>query len=297
MEDDTTYDVRVYRTEVYKGAKVRTHWVRWKVGDKVRKEPFRNAAQADSFRSSLLAAARNGEAFSLTTGRPVAWKRHVSSMSWYALTLAYTSAKWNYVSPNHRRGIAEALTDATEVMLTVDESPYARDENESPYARDEIRRALRSWAFSTRLQGESEPPADLADVVRWLESATIPLEELARPGSGTLRTRLLLDRISRKKDGTIAAANTTNRKRMGLGSVMDYACETGVLAINPLKRVKWARPRALKTVDPRIVINVDQAQRLLAAIRAQGSRGERLVAFFACMYYAALRPEETIGLR
>ena len=61
--------------------------------------------------------------------------------------------------------------------------------------------------------------------------------------------------------------------------------------------MKWARPRALKTVDPRIVINIDQAQRLLAAVRSQGSRGERLVAFFACMYYAALRPEEVIGLR
>jgi len=73
MDDGTTYDVRVYRTEVYKGAKVTTCWVRWKVGDKVRKEPFRNAAQADSFRSSLLASARSGEAFSLTTGRPVAW--------------------------------------------------------------------------------------------------------------------------------------------------------------------------------------------------------------------------------
>ena len=245
-------------------------------------------AQADSFRSSLLTAARKGEAFSLTTGCPVAWKRRVSSMSWYALTLAYTSAKWAYVSPNHRRGIAEALTDATEAMLAVDESPYARDE---------IRRALRSWAFSARLQGESEPPADLSDVVRWLESATIPLEELVHPGSGTLRTRVLLDRISRKKDGTIAAANTANRKRMVLGSVMDYACETGVLAINPVKRLKWARPRVLKTVDPRIVINIDQAQRLLAAIRSQGSRGDRLVAFFACMYYAALRPEEVIGLR
>jgi hypothetical protein len=87
MDDGTTYDVRVYHTEVYKGAKVTTYWVRWKVGDRARKEPFRNAAQADSFRSSLLTAARNGEAFSLTTGRPVAWKRHVSSMSWYALTL------------------------------------------------------------------------------------------------------------------------------------------------------------------------------------------------------------------
>jgi integrase len=84
---------------------------------------------------------------------------------------------------------------------------------------------------------------------------------------------------------------------MVLGSVMDYACETGVLVINPVKHVKWARPRALKTVDPRIVINIDQAQRLLAAIRSQGRWGERLVAFFACMYYAALRPEEVIGLR
>jgi hypothetical protein len=168
--------------------------------------------------------------------------------------------------------------------------------DESPYPRDEIRRALRSWAFSARLRGESEPPADLAAVVHWLEGATIPLEELARPGSGTLHTRLLLDRISRKKGGTIAAANTANRKRMVLGSVLDYACETGALGINPVKRVKWAWPRVLKTVDPRIVINIDQAQRLLAAIRAQGSRGDRLVAFFACMYYAALRPEEVIGL-
>ena len=32
MEEDTTYDVRVYRTEMYKGARVTTHRVRWKVG-------------------------------------------------------------------------------------------------------------------------------------------------------------------------------------------------------------------------------------------------------------------------
>lgn len=59
-----------------------------------------------------------------------------------------------------------------------------------------------------------------------------------------LRTRALLDRISRKKDDALAAANTATRKRMVLGSVLDYACETGVLAINPSKRVKWAKPRA-----------------------------------------------------
>jgi hypothetical protein len=48
MEDGTTYDVRVYRTEVFRGATVTAYRVRWKVGDKVRRESFRNAAQADT---------------------------------------------------------------------------------------------------------------------------------------------------------------------------------------------------------------------------------------------------------
>lgn len=39
------------------------------------------------------------------------------------------------------------------------------------------------------------------------------------------------------------------------------------------------------------------AARLLAAVRAQGDRGQRMEAFFACMYYAALRPEEVVDLR
>ena len=36
---------------------------------------------------------------------------------------------------------------------------------------------------------------------------------------------------------------------------------------------------------------------LFTAVGAQGPRGGRLVAFFGCMYYAALRPEEAIDLR
>jgi integrase len=84
---------------------------------------------------------------------------------------------------------------------------------------------------------------------------------------------------------------------MVIGNALDYACETGVLPINPVKRIKWRKPRTLKTVDPRVVINADQAIRLLQAVGAQGERGKRLVAFFGCMYYAALRPEEAIDLR
>ena len=123
MEDGTTYDIRVYRTEVYKGAKVTTYKVRWKTARRLWKEGFRNAALADSFRSSLLTAARKGEAFSLSTGRPVSWERKESTVTWYALALDYTAAKWPDAAPNHRKSIAEALTDATEAMLPSDQPP------------------------------------------------------------------------------------------------------------------------------------------------------------------------------
>ena len=192
MDDGTTYDVRVYKTEVYKGAQVTTYKVRWKTNRRLWKEGFRNAALADSFRSSLLTAARKGEAFSLTTGRPVSWKRDDSPLSWYALTLAYTAAKWPYAAPNHRKSIAEALTDATEALLASDEPLYPIEH---------IRRALRTWAFSDRLRGATEPPVDLAAVVRWLQTATIPVAELSSPGLGAARCRALLDRVSRKQDG------------------------------------------------------------------------------------------------
>jgi len=226
--DEATYNVRVYRIEVYKGARVTSYRVRWKAGHRLWREGFRNAALADSFRSSLLTAARKGEAFSLTTGRPVSWKRDDSPLSWYALTLAYTAAKWPYAAPNHRKSIAEALTDATEALLASDEPLY-------------------------------------------------PIEH--------------------KQDGTAAAANTANRKRAVLNNLMQYAIEVDALPANPLKAVKWTRPRTLKSVDPRTVVNSDQVRRLLAAVDQQGELGERMVAFFGCMYYAALRPEEAVDLR
>lgn len=78
---------------------------------------------------------------------------------------------------------------------------------------------------------------------------------------------------------------------------MEYACEIKGLPFNPLKQVKWTKPRTLRTVDPRVVINSSQGRRFLAAVTGQGPRGERMTAFFGSMYYAALRPEEAIDLR
>jgi len=291
--NDITYDVRVYKTEIYTGKTVTTYYVRWKVGSQPWREPFRHSAQAESFRSKLLSAAKDGEAFGIATGRPVAWERDKPkepepSISWYALTLDYAAAKWKYASPNQRRSIAEALTDATEVLVTA----------ESPYPRAELRRALATWAYSARLRGQIEPPEDIAPVVKWLAASTIPAAALADSETSGVHARAILDRISSKQDGTLAAANTANRKRTVLNNFMTYVeLERKLLSGNPLKSVTWSRPRKLKTVDPRCVVNSDQARRFLDAVAQNSQRGKRLKVFFGCIYYAAMRPEEVADLR
>jgi integrase len=295
MDDTTTYDVRVYKTDVYKGAEVTTYWVRWKVAGapKPFKEPFRHSSQADSFRSKLNSAAKDGKAFSITTGRPVEWERDKPKagpplVTWYSLSLDYAKAKWKFASPNQRRSIAEALMDATEVLFTA----------ESPYPRAEVRRALATWAYSARLRGESEPPEDIAPVIKWLETATITAAALSDPETSGIHARAILDRINSKQDNTRAAANTANRKRAVLNNVMTYAeRERKLISGNPLKSITWTEPRKLKTVDPRCVLNPEQARRFLNTTGKLNERGKRLKAFFGCMYYAAMRPEEITALR
>lgn len=68
--NDITYDVRVYKTEIYKGKTVTTYYVRWNAGGQPTRESLRHSGQAESFRSKLLSAAKDGEAFSIATGRP-----------------------------------------------------------------------------------------------------------------------------------------------------------------------------------------------------------------------------------
>ena len=70
----------------------------------------------------------------------------------------------------------------------------------------------------------------------------------------------------------------------------------GLLDTNPIRALKWTAPKVSSQVDRRSVVNPRQARALLEAVRAQQPSGPRLVAFFAVMYYAGLRPEEAINL-
>lgn len=181
MSGGITYDARVYRTEVYKGSKVTTYKVRWKVGGRLWKAGFRTAAQADSFRSALLTAARHGEAFSLPTGRPTAWEREKAATSWYEFACTYVDMKWKQASAKYRKDIARALTAATPAMLA---------EGRGRPGDADIRRALLRWGFNTKQR--SEPPADMAEVLAWVGGNSDPLPVLAEPAVA----RRLLDQAT-----------------------------------------------------------------------------------------------------
>ncbi|WP_207232252.1 hypothetical protein [Micromonospora kangleipakensis] len=113
-----------------------------------------------------------------------------------------------------------------------------------------------------------------------------------------------LDVLAVKLDGKPAAATTMRRKRSVFYNALQYAVELEELEFNPIDklRVRSQRKKVAEVIDRRVVVNQRQALELLIALtyvgqRGKAKRGERLVAFFACLYFATLRPGEGLGLR
>jgi integrase len=277
-----TYDVRVYKTEVYRGTRTTSHTVRWKTAQRPWRRTFRNAAQADVFRAELLAAARKGEAFNAATGEPVSWQRGEPGMTWYELACVYVDMKWKTASAKYRRAIAQALTAATPPMLTAGSN--------GPSGL-ELRSALVNWGFNTKQRAMA--PEDVADILAWLGRNTREVAEL----SDSALSRRVLTAATSRLDGTRAAPTSVRRNRAVLLNALDYAVELKLLGQNPIKNLKWRVPRMAWEVDRRVVVNPRQARALLEAVRGQQPSGPRLVAFFGVLYYSALRPEEAVGLR
>jgi len=276
----TTYDVRINETEVWKGKRTTTYYVRWTVDGRRRKQPFRLKALAESFRSELLAAARKGEAFRVDTGRPVSMGRAATDVSWYDFACRYVDMKWKGAAATYRRAIAEALTTVTVALV---------DSQRGRPPEVEIRSALFRWAFNANLRDSADRPAD---VLLWVKRNSRPVSALADPAT----LRVVLSAIGSKLDGTPAAATVVNRKRMVLSNALSYAVEQGVLPTNPLGTLKWKPPKASHAVDSRAVPNPVQARTLLNALSEVQRSGPRLVAMFAAMYFGALRPEEATNL-
>lgn len=193
----------------------------------------------------------------------------------------------------------------------------------------DLRAAMTHWAFNARHRAAGPPPERLASAATWLEAHTVPLASL---GKGP-NARAVLDALARTKDGRMAAATTIARKRAVLYNVLELAVEHEHFSANPLAQIRWKVPKVRDGFDPRAVINPQQARELLhavghldldayrAALKAPVSagggksagggdprrspqrivgldaRGRHLLAFFACLYYSALRPSEAVALK
>ncbi|MGH3487865.1 MAG: tyrosine-type recombinase/integrase [Actinopolymorphaceae bacterium] len=192
--------------------------------------------------------------------------------------------KWPRAAGNSRRSIADALATVTPALLK---------EGTAPPDRKLLRRALYQWSFNTAARRRGGPPQDCERVVRWLEGYTLSLSELDDPSV----VRRALDMLATKQDGTPTAATTLMRKRAMFYNSMEYAVELGHLTGNPLQRVKWTAPKVAEAIDPRVLIDRRRVEDILTAMTKLDGIGPRLVAFFGCMYYAAMRPAEVADLR
>ncbi len=77
-------------------------------------------------------------------------------------------------------------------------------------------------------------------------------------------------------------------------SALGYAVELGLLPANPMGKVRWHASGTAVALNPATVASPAQVRAILAQVMR--ARPE-LAAFFGCLYYAALRPEEAVALR
>jgi integrase len=204
-------------------------------------------------------------------------------VTWYEHARAYTEVKWDGLAPVSRRSVAEALVTVTVAL--------ARKERGAPEPRV-LRRALFAWAFNPATR-DKVPSGEVAAALDWAARASLPVTAL----EDTDTVRLALTACSRKLTGKPAAGSTQRRKRSVFYNALGYAVELGRLSANPVDRIQWTASGVAQSVDRRVVVNPAQARQLLAAVRSHSERGQHLQAFYACLYYAALRPSEAVMLR
>ena len=280
----SSYDVRIHAilTNDLSGKK-KSYTVRWKVAGKPFRNTYATRALAESFRSKLVVAQREGTAFDEKSGLPEPMARELNSRNWYDLAVAFVDMKWPRAAATQRKSIADALTTVTLALLATSRGTP----NDA-----KIRHALYTWTFNKlqRDRDNGQPPENLAPAVRWLTANTLPLSDVANAAT----IRKALDALTVRIDGGPAAANTVARKRAVFYSALKYAVELRYLDAHPMDAIQWRAPKNTDQVDRKVVVNPEQARSLLSAVR---ERDPHLEGFFACMYFAALRPSEVIHLR
>src|ERR1022692_4498804 len=278
-----SYDVRFWDIKKLGNGTGARHRVRWSVDGREHCRSFKARPLADGFLDGLKDAVRRRRPFSPRTGLPEAETAGGEMITWYAHARAYAEAKWGSLAPVSRRSVAEALVTVTVALMG--------KEPGAPEPRV-LRQALFAWAFNPATR-DTDPPPEITVALDWAGRASLPIADL----DDTATVRLALAACAQTLTGKAAAGSTQRRKRSVFYNALGYAVEQGHLAANPVDRIQWTAPAVAATVDRRVVVSPAQASKLLAAVRGLSDRGAHLEAFYACLYYAALRPSEAVMLR
>lgn len=282
-------NVRVWsiKTNTSPKTKKKSYTVRWTVAGQEKSTTFATRALADNFRTDLKKAVNAGESFDIASGLPESMAPEVTGPTWLEFVQRYVLMKWPDAASKSRAGMIESLVLVTAALVA--------DLPDQPDTRV-LRMALRDL-LDPGYQAEPEPEA--ADALRWLQDASLPLASLA----DAQVVRSAVDALSKLLDGSAAAPSTRRRKRAIFYNALEYAIELDLLQHNPIDRlrVRSRQKQIVEAVDRRVVANPSQVRSCLAGLdqvgRRDGSRGARLKAFFGCLYFAALRPGEALGLR
>jgi integrase len=280
---NTTTDVRFWDVRRNR-TKIASYEIRWVVAGKAKSRTRRTKALAESFLSDLRQAARRGERFDIATGLPESMIA-ATGPSWLTFAQRYIDMKWPRAAAKSRDSLTDALATVTAALVDDDDNP--------PDART-LRTALRQYLLPPSAR-KDDRPHDIEQAVDWLERKSLPVAALTK----SRHLRQALDALTITLDGHAAAATTVRRKRAVFHNALEYAVELEELAENNLGKLSWRAPKVSEVVDRRVVINPSQARELLTAVTYVGQvdRGRHLRGFFACLYFAGLRPAEAVGLR
>lgn len=277
-----SFDVRVWEIRKRQGRR-RPYELRWIVAGQEMSRSFATKALANGLRLELVSAQRRGEAFDEDTGMPVSLVKTENDISWLEHARAYAAMKWPRLAAKSRRSTAESLATVTPVLI---------GHSATVPRADLVREALYRWAFNP-LADPAHASDDVKDTLRWLERVSLKVSDL----NDARLVRQALDACALTLDGRAAAATTARRKRAVFYNALRYAVELDLLPANPIDKIQWTAPPVAQAVDRRVVANPVQVAALLDAVGKLNGMGPRLVAFFACLYYAALRPSEAAALR
>jgi integrase len=278
-----SYDVRFWDIKKLGTGTGARHRVRWAVDGREHCKSFKARPLADGFLDGLKDAVRDRRPFDPRTGLPGTETTEGEMITWYAHARAYAEAKWGSLAPVSRRSVAEALVTVT-VALSAKE-PGAPEGKV-------LRQALFSWAFNPATR-DSDPPEKIADALDWAERASLPVAEL----EDTATVRLALGAVRQEPHGEGGGRVDPAAQAVGVLQRPRLRRRAGPPRLQPGRPHPWTTLAVAASVDRRVVVSPAQARSLLAAVRALSGRGQHLEAFFACLYYAALRPSEAVMLR